>query len=459
MSTRLRTALREAADSAPPFDLTTDPWARGRRVRRRRQIQVVGALVGAGMLVAALVLGGVPQLSSDAPPPAGPTPTEATLPDRLFDAPRDIPDLRDDPLGGPAAVVYWGAAPIRTGLWSTSSYIPLVVGAERDVVRAVRELDGRGDRVALSPDGTRLAASADSYPDPDDGPSVLITDLVSGRTERFEVPDLPSGGSIERLTWAPDSRELLVQVAVVTQWLDEGAYRADDRDAVLDSHAGEWRIRAHGTPLAVSRDGRLELRWAGDYGDLVVARSDGPAQATLEMSTPELLVEGLAVGAHQAAAFSPDGESVAVWAVGDDNVPPDGYNPHSLEVFATTTGSHLGTVELGGLGGGSLLGWGETGLLGLIPHSDRGTRFVRFDVSDLPEVSSETIVRQVHTSTEIAVWSALVPTVFLDADVRTAEPPSARFTWVPWIPWLLGGAVLVVVLVGLYQVRRRRLAR
>jgi hypothetical protein len=111
-------------------------------------------------------------------------------------------------------------------------------------------------------------------------------------------------------------------------------------------------------------------------------------------------------------------------------------------------------VDLGGLGGGGILGWGNTGLLALIPEWDPGTRLVRFDLSDVSDVSREIVVRQVREPEGLAIWRAAVPHVFLDADVRAAEPPETRFDWVGWIPWLIGAA-LVVTLMWVRQMRRR----
>lgn len=444
MTDQLRDALRETANATPPFDLTVDPWVRGRRVRRRRRAGVVGGLVGVGLLIVGLVVGGVPQLSSDPPPPASPTPVTPTLPDRLFDVPRNVSDIRDDPLGGPAAVVYWGGSEIRTGLWSSSADIPLVVGAERDVVRAVRDL--RGVSVELSPDGTRLAGHPNSF---EDGwPAVLITDLVSGRTERFDLPNAAQGGDIDRLVWTPDGRDLVVRARVILERLGEGSYRGEVRDLVLNSHTGDWSPRAHEAPVAFSPDRRLELRWDGE--DPVIAHANGPVQVTLEMRT----VDGVRVEPQGSMAFSPDSELVAVWGARPIAAPSGDGNPHSIEIFDVSTGTLRGAVDLGGLGGGGVLGWGNTGLLALIPAWDPGTRLVRFDLSDVSDVSREIVVRQAREPDGLAIWRAAVPYVFLDADVRAAEPPETRFDWVGWIPWLIGAA-LVVTLMWVRQMRRR----
>lgn len=448
MTTQLRAALHEMADTTPPFDVTVDPWVQGRRARTRRRTAAIATLAGAGLLIAGLVVGGAPRLSSD-PPPAGPIQNEPTLPDRLYDVPRNLPDLRDDPLGGAAAVAYSTATEIRLGFWGGSAAVPLVVGAERDVVRAVRDLAG-SEIFALSPDGTRLAAANPSNAE-HGWPAVLITDLVHGRTERFELPDPAQGGDVERMVWTPDGGRLVVEAWAVLERLGEGSYRGEDRRLVLDARTGGWSPRTYQAPLAFSPDGRLELRSGETSPDLVIAHTDGPELTTVQMRA----VNGVRVEPHDTAAFSPDGEALAVWGSRPVQVPPHEANPHSIELFDVSTGTHLGAVDLGGLGGGGILGWGDSGLLGLVPKWSPGTEFIRFELSDLPDVSQETVVRHTRDPDGVAIWNAAVPTALLDTDVRVAEPPERRWDWVPWLPWLIAAALVVTVA----AVRRQRLGR
>jgi hypothetical protein len=350
-------------------------------------------------------------------------------------------------------MVYPSTTPVRTGLWSRTNGVVLVVGAERDVVRAVRDLESTTLLPSLSPDGTRLAGSTVSQRFDEEWPAVLITDLVNGRTERFDLPDPALGGEIERLTWSANGREVLVGARAVLEHLDEGGYLGDDRDLVLDTHTGAWRARAHGTPVALSPDGRLELRWDGvATARLVVAETDGPVQARLVMPT----VDDVPVEARGTMVFSPDGDLIAVWGSRSISVPPNGGNPRSIEIFDASTGEHRGAVDLGGLRGGDILGWGEEGILALVLKWEAETQVVRFDVSNLPEVSDEVVVRHERSPEAGGVGYAGVTPALLDADVRVAEPPVAGFDVVPWIPWLVVGAcVLTAGLLWAYRIRRR----
>jgi hypothetical protein len=440
MTDRLLTALRAEADACPPFDLTADPWARGRRARQRRRVGVAGALVAAGVVVAGLVGTGLTPWSTDQAPPVNPPPGAPTLPDTLYDVPRHIPDVSSDPLGGPAALVYSGPE-IRTGWWGTSWEIPLVVGAQRDVVRAVRDLKDTG-RSALSPDGTRLAAPTWGFILDGDWPTILVADLMTGRTERHVLPDPTVGGEVEELIWSADGRELLISADVATEILDEMSYRGEPRHLALEVGSAQWRPRAHLAPRAVSPDGRWELRWTAE---LEIAEIDGAATATLEMP----VIDGVPVEpTGGTAAFSPDGALVAVWGSRPVSVP--GGNPHSIEVFDRAGGGWLGSVGLGGLGGGGILGWGADGLVAWLPDRTEGTRVERFDLTDLSDVRRDVVIRSAPDDEGLPglYWSLEIPRSLLDADTRPAAPPDMPVDWVPLLPWLviptLAGLLLIL---------------
>jgi hypothetical protein len=445
MTDRLLTALRAEADACPPFDLTADPWTRGRRARRRRRAGIAGSLVAAGVLVAGLAGTNVAPWSDDAPP-INPPPEVPTLPDTLYHVPRHIQDVSTDPLGGPAALVYSGPE-IRTGLWGAGPSIPVVVGAQGDVVRAVRDLTDTG-RFAVSPDGSRLAAPTWGSILDGDWPTILVADLITGRTERHVLPDPTLGGEVEELIWSADGLELLISAYLATEFLDEMSYRGETRHLALEVASGQWRERAQPAPVAVSPDGRWELRRSVDW-ELEVAATDGAATATLEMP----MIDGVPVEpTGGTAAFSPDGVLVAVWGSRPVSVPPTGANPHSIEVFDRVGGDWLGSVNLGGLGGGGILGWGAEGLIAWLPHRTEGTRIDRFDLADLDDVRREVIIRSApdHEEQPNLYWSLEIPRSLLDADTRPAAPPDMPVDWVPLLPWLV-----IPTLAGLLLILRR----
>lgn len=431
MTDRLLTALRAEADACPPFDLTADPWPRGRRARRRRRVGIAGTLVAAGVVVAGLAGTGTPW--SDDAAPINPPLEVPTLPDTLFDVPRHIPDVSSDPLGGPAALVYSGPE-IRTGLWGAGWSIPVVVGAQGDVVRAVRELTDTG-RFAVSPDGTRLAAATWGSILDGDWPTILVTDLITGRTEGYVPPDPTLGGEVEELIWPADGPELLISAYVATEFLDEMSYRGETRHLALEVDSGQWRQRAYPAPVAVSPDGRWELRRNVDW-ELEVAAIDAAAIATLEMP----IIDDVPVEpTGGTAAFSPDGALVAVWGSRPVSVPPTGANPHSIEVFDRVGGDWLGSVDLGGLGGGGILGWGADGLIAWLPDRTEGTRVERFDLTDLSDVRRDVVIRSAPDDEGLPglYWSLEIPRSLLDADIRPAAAPAVPIDWIPWIPALV----------------------
>jgi hypothetical protein len=324
-----------------------------------------------------------------------------------------------------------------------------VAGAQRDVVRAVRDLKDVG-RPALSPDGTQLAAPTTGSVLDRDWPAILVIDLATGRTERHEPPNPAVGGEVEQLTWSADGRELLLDARVATDLLDEETYIGDIRHLALDVRNGEWRPRAYPAPIATSMDGRWEVRWTS-AAELEIAEADGAALAAPEMP----VVDGVRVEpTGGTAAVSPDGALVAVWGSRPVSVPPDGGNPHSIEVFDRSTGGWLGSVGLGGLGGGGILGWGADGLVAWLPQRTEGTRIERFDLTDLNDVRRDVMIRSApdDEGQPGLYWNLEIPRSLLDADTRPARAPEVPIDWVPWIPAL----VIIPLAALMWGLRRTR---
>jgi hypothetical protein len=363
-------------------------------------------------------------------------PNEPTLPDSLFIVPRNLPDIVDEPLGQPAAVVFYGPE-IRTGLNAGSSAIPIVVGAYGDVGRSVRAV-GQPVEVAISPDGTKLAlveGMVDDLP-----PTVVVADLVSGLVETFTYPDDGLGGEVYGLLWAPDGAHVVASVSV-TVWRSGSGSEGEIVNVSLDVSTGQWTERASTRPAAFAADGRLEVRPIADSEGLEVAAVDGPQIAELAIphvepasfeakDRPGGLIPGT-VGAQ----FSPDGDRVALLA--DWNPTQHGISKRfTLEIFDSTSGDHVRSVELGDHEFAETYGWGHQGVVVALRGPEAATEVNRID----PVSGRTELIMSV--SGERHLWPLGIPLELLDSPVRYAEPPTAPFDWIRTLPWLVVGVVI-----------------
>lgn len=447
MTDQLRTLLHEAADDHPYLAPGGDPWRRGRRIRLgRRAAGLAGVAVTAAAVVAGTVLLTMPDPTS-APDPAEQDPIDPSLPATLFEVPPNIPDIGDDPLGEPAALVY--SSNVRPGLFSDEAARPLVVGAESDQVRAVREAPS-GRAPVLSPDGTMLAATdgwqwTDENIEPDpDPPGVFVVNLITGESATHVLPDDGFGGGVDRLTWTPDSSVLATTVIVATEEGDVG----QEVYGSLNISTGEWRLDSTGDTAAISPDGQRALVDERDGSGYVVGSRVGNTQ-------PEVEVD---VDGRYGVAFSPDGGRIAAGAQRGDGITTS--EPHSLEIFDTDTGEAVGRIELGDYYYVNLLGWGERGVLVESYRveeeaGDAGTVITvveRIDVSDPGDPARSTVIVDQSHSGRIGI-----PAAFLDAETRETEPPDAGFDWAAWVPdpylLIILGGVIAALLIG--HLRRR----
>jgi hypothetical protein len=389
---------------------------------------------------AVLLSGGTPTLlPAPADRPDGEEGT-APLPSVLYEVPYGHPDVTDEPLGGPASVVYAGSETRRGFFFSRHRTISYVVGAERDVVRAVGLGEGRWGDVALSPDGTRLALGS-GWAEVEEvlSPTLTVVDVVTGGSSDVVFPDLGMGGSVINLLWMPEGDHVAADVVVTTSRSEgdgNSATEGEIRPVHVDLTTGEWVERSHESPLAFSADGSVEVR-IDPEGDAVIADVDGPVTASMPVGK---------FRTDASWAFSPDGAQVA--ALTSEGSWPEAF---FIEIFDTSTGDQVGTVAIGELEEAALLGWGERGFV-LFTEFDGEAQLDRLD---LP--ANEPPVRTHLIEVEVSAigWPAvMIAHDYLDADVRTAEPPPSRINWTMWLE-VVGLAMVVAMWIGGRRLVRR----
>ncbi|HSJ60641.1 MAG TPA: WD40 repeat domain-containing protein [Jiangellaceae bacterium] len=433
MTEPLQTALHDEADNCPEFELTADPWARGRRARRTRRIAVVVAGGVAALAVATMVSVGVgQQWSVDPVSPVEPAPglREPTIPDRLYNVPPNMTDLADSPLGGPASFAY-EAYDVRVGLF-TEDVVAVVVGAHTGDVRAVRSLAGSIRGPVLSPDGTKLASGIGF------GEGVRVVDVRTGELVTFGRPSV----AVHQI-WTPDGTRLAIGI--------DGEYGSQGRDGVLDIGTGEWQPRRYAAPIAFSPDGQRELRWDEDDQHWVVAEVDAGEVAALSLS---------ASAQHEvrSGVFSPDGTMVAVaYREADESA--------AIAVFDVDTGESPGLFSHDRWSEPLLVGWGERGVLvryqyidAAYPGSDDGIDVIPWgsDGWGHPDRIVGGSNPTPRTSGTYFPMHVSIPASFLDADIRPAGKPDAPFDWFPWLIMLVIAAAVVLVVKALDVVRSLR---
>lgn len=419
MSEQLKTMLREAADDHPDLALHDDPWWHGRRIRLRRRLAgVAGATVTAAAVVAGVALLTTPDPSS-APEPAEGESVEPALPDQLFDVPANIPDIADDPLHEPVAVVY--QARVRTGVFDESR-VPVVVGAETGRVRSVRDA-GEFGRAIASPDGTMLAMAPRFGGAEPMSSELVVRDVVGDRTVRYELPDEGLGTGVSDVVWKPDGTELRLTAEVTTEISRSGGDGASTARLVpgsLDLQTGQWEEHDDWT-RAISPDGRRVIGPGYSAGYVIEASGAEPVSLALGDAGDD-------TAAHQEGlAFSPDGGRIA--ALAPESTASGSSHAYSVEAYDANTGERVERVELGDYQDAQLIGWGERGVV-VQTTSETGVWVGRVGVTDTAPTTSTLFTLAADTyQGEIDI-----PADMLDADTRDAEPPETPFDWLAWIP-------------------------
>ena len=213
-----------------------------------------------------------------------------------------------------------------------------------------------------SPNGDRLAFTANDGPGKDAKPQIFVLPMSGG--EARKISDAPNG--IEQFAWRPDGRE----IAYVTSDEPENkkeiekhndAFEVGDNDyltteAPRPSHI--WLVSADGGKAKRLTSGAWSLpksappsppaspiSWSPDGKLLLFTRQEHPHQGDADLTTLQVLNmdsdEYHRLTKHQKlesfGAFSPDGSRVAYW------YPRDGDPNNENEIFVTPTKGGDGT--------------------------------------------------------------------------------------------------------------------
>ncbi|MGK5521158.1 WD40 repeat domain-containing protein [Micromonospora sp. URMC 107] len=304
MSDELRTALRELGERMPPARLPGDPWAAGRRQRRRVRWRTAGAALVA-VLACAL---GVPAGLGAPGPWATPAAAPDGVPERIGLPYMWQASVEQDP-PGPASLLFSGGGLGLRG----------IDGLDHEGKVAVLGRDGRyrmllyggresvaGEEVLLSPDGRYVA---DSFTDG----WVGVTDLTDG-SRRVFTGWAGSTCCGTPVAWAPDGSALLVLHHAERTGQDaENDGPWPSRLVLLELASGAtrdlgpslgdpWSVRT-GSLAAFSPDGSRIVASAGD--ELVMLDRNGESSWSRQLG-PDRRLAGI-------GAFTPDGSAVAVF--------------------------------------------------------------------------------------------------------------------------------------------------
>lgn len=283
MTDALRDELLRVGETAPPAAVPGDLWARGRRARRRDRV-----VAGGAVLSVLLVLGGVGWVlggpRDHAAPPTAPGAVEA-VPSEIRGVPQRLLDN-----GGPTGS--WRADVESTDLAVGRASVAFLSGEFQGGAVVVTAADGAyhllelpgfigssigasmlsGAPLELSPDGRQLAYSWWDPAAPFDGPmpsGVRVLDLERGSVRTIALKGR-DGVLVGAIAWSPDSRWLVWQGRMQTNWTVENT-GADGRSELAGRIAPGARVSQQ---LPVDR--RVSRSLAVDSaGDVLMARGDG----------------------------------------------------------------------------------------------------------------------------------------------------------------------------------------
>lgn len=314
----------------------------------RRTSLVVGACAAAAVFLAG------PLLADGAPSTRGP----AVLPDRLAGYSLLTGDVEDSPPGRAVALFQHGY-----GVEFLDFPQAIVVGWRGDAVRRVDEAEDRagpetqGDPapMLLSPDGRSVAVGDHDTDEPD----LALVDLGSGGTTYH---DLPEGGSIQPVAWAPDGRRVAYLVGAPTN-----PYRGRSPEqalAVLDLGTGRSEAVADdAVSAAFDPSGErlaVQHRRAG---------RGAPAPLTvLDLADGRSQVLSRTAALAGPSSWSPDGRLLAVVLGG-------GHTASRVTFLEADTGAQVPGPVLrlgrGMVGSAAVLGWtAPDEVVGVLPDDD-----------------------------------------------------------------------------------------
>ncbi|GGO69285.1 TolB family protein [Nocardioides deserti] len=315
-----------------------------------------GLAAGVGAAAAVLLAG--PLLADGAPATRG----TAVLPDRLAGYSLLTGDVEDSPPGRAVALFQHGY-----GVEFLDFPQAIVVGWRGDAVRRVEEAEDRAGPEAqgdpapmlLSADG-RSVAVGDHHTDE---PDLELVDLGSGGTTYH---DLPEGGSVQPVAWAPDGRRVAYLFGGPTN-----PYRGRSPQqalAVLDLDTGRSETVA---------DDVVSAAFAPSGERLAVqhrrAGRDAPAPLTvLDLADGRSRLLSRTAVLAGPASWSPDGRLLAVVLRG-------GRTAARVTFLEAGTGARVPGPALrlgrGLVGSAAVLGWtGPDEVVGVLPRAEGDDR-------------------------------------------------------------------------------------
>ncbi|MER7335202.1 MULTISPECIES: hypothetical protein [unclassified Micromonospora] len=183
----------------PPGYLDT-VLTRGRRSVRRRRVGAAAVWTVVVLLLAVLVVPGVPLPVRTAAPSTAPSLPESFAGYSMFTS-----TVTKAPPGRAIALYGYGNGE------TFNMFQSLVVGADGDTYRRVDALEERGRPTALlAPDGTRVLAGDDRGATAD----LVLVELATGKRRSIPLVD-PVG--VRLLAWSPDGRHVAYSAAPLTR--------------------------------------------------------------------------------------------------------------------------------------------------------------------------------------------------------------------------------------------------
>ncbi|MEU5723501.1 hypothetical protein [Micromonospora sp. NPDC047738] len=433
----------------PPGYLDT-VLARGRRSVRRQRIGVAAAWAIVVLLLAVLVVPGVPLPVQ----PAAPS-TKPSLPDRFAGYSILTSTVASAPPGRAIALYGYGNGE------AFNMFQSLVVGADGDTYRQVDAMEERDRPSALlDPDGTRVLLGDERGATAD----LILVDLTTGKRRSIPLGD-PVG--VRLLAWSPDGRHVAYSAAPVIRTDEFGTVNVVEAQV---ARTGTLRL----LDLSTGRSTELPAikpAWTAAFApdSRRLAVQVGQTAHLVDVDGREYGSVPIPRGRELAAdvGWSPDGTFLATvpWLTdGPFNGTSGGNTSHGTFLWKA------GDVEFVPVSGGGtapapvpdvvqLLGWrsvgsvvvatiNAAGQVALVEvHLGAGTRrtLSRFDTGSTCELGTQGCqVFDLHLATGLLT----------DLTVRHAGRPHRG----PW-PMVLNAVVGVVVLGAAFLLWRRRRTR
>ncbi|GAB2641615.1 hypothetical protein GCM10027270_32640 [Nocardioides ginkgobilobae] len=455
----LRDLLEREAAAAPHVVVAPDTWRRG---RRRRGLKAGAAVAATAAVVVGISVG--PGLLSDPNVqlrPAGPT-SDLGLPDHLHAPPERMSDVdtefggwvRDEVLRGAELAVGPAAA-----AWVTPGGLPVVVDAETgehhlldlpDVVSA--DLEARSFAgadwlpLALSPDGARLAYGTARFGRDGVITGIRVLDLTTGEGEWRRELAGGAGIVVTELSWSPSGTWVGWQGRQTREWTGSsiggslpvaGVVEADVDGPVIGVGGGGAVLARNDASAYVVEPGSIETLTAcppnNRAGAICAPAARGWTSVGVDLSP--------------GAVLSPDGSTAALSVY-------DGYDLVTLDLRTREVTVGAEGMPDPGPWHVDALGWIDDEHVLVLRDDDEGSDGTLSVVPVDPEAGASVDVGTVDS----AVGRPSVAIDLVTLDRPTVERPDPDWPWSEerWVATLGGGALLVLLLLGLGLLLRRR---